>query len=194
MLNIVIFLKRRVRALRAFRDDTSGTVAVEAAIIFPVVMWCLLATFVFFEGYRQTAINHKAASTLADMYSRETASITSTYVDNTKQLFDLLAEANGETKIRVSVVKWSERQNQYQVDWSKSRGMGTSELTTSDLQQMVVKLPTLPAEERIILIETWSTYSPIFKIGMEPTTISTFVFTRLRFAPQLRYSMQDTNV
>lgn len=178
-------LKRR---FADFRDNDEGTVAVEAAVIFPMVMWAFLAMFVYFEGYRQTAINHKAANTIADMLSRETANINATYIDNTKALFDMLAEANGDTKIRISVIKWARRHDAFRVNWSQVRGNGITKLTHDDLIPLEAKLPTVPNQERMVLVETWSTYKPLFKIGMEDTVMNTFVFTRLRFAPQLRYS------
>ena len=178
-------LKRR---LRAFRDATDGVVAVEAIVMLPVLLWAFLAMYVFFEGYRQTAINHKAANTLADMFSRETENITPTYIDNTKKLFDTLAQANGDTKIRVSVIKWSNRHGAFRSEWSQVRGGGISSLAHADLVPMESRLPTVPDQERMVLVETWSTFEPLFNIGMDPTVINSFVFTRLRFAPQLKYS------
>ncbi len=178
---------------RAFRNDATGSVSVEAAMIFPMVMWSFLAMFVFFEGYRQAAINHKAANTIADMLSRETAAITDTYVNNAKALFDMLAEANGDTKIRISTVKWSAAQNEYQVEWSTVRGINIVPLDTPDLVSMEDNLPVLPDQEWIVLVETWSTYEPLFNIGMDDTLLRTYVFTRLRFAPQLTYYGNDSD-
>ena len=187
-------MTQSVRGLiRRFRDDTAGTVSVEAAMIFPVVMTIFLSLFVYFEGYRQAGVNHKASNTIADMLSRETTAITDTYVDNVKDLFDLLAEANGNTKIRLSAVKWDETDNEYQVDWSAVRGAAMPPLETPDLVQMTGSLPVLPDQERIMLIETWSTYKPLFRIGMNDTVLRTFVFTRLRFAPQLTYFSVDND-
>jgi hypothetical protein len=178
---------RLLRRLAAFRDDTRGTVAVEAAVIFPMVLWGLLGTFVYFEGYRQTSINHKAANTIADMLSRETQSLTPTYITNTKALFDQMAQANGDTRIRLSVIKWSNYHESYRVVWSQVRGDEISSLTHDDVIDWQLKLPQVPDQERIILVETWSTYNPLFRIGMDPVDIQTFVFTRLRFSPQLRF-------
>ena len=181
------YLNKLKSQLARFRDDTRGSVSVEAVLIFPLVMWSLLAMFVFFEGYRQSGISHKAANTIADMYSRETMAITPTYVDNTKAMFDILAEATTNTKIRVSVVKWSKRKNKYLVEWSESRGGAVTALSDGDLILLADKLPTLPPEERVVLIETWNTFEPLFNIGMDDVEIHTFVFTRLRFAPQLPF-------
>lgn len=174
--------------LAAFRGDSEGSVAVEAVVIFPMVMWAFMAMFVFFEGYRQTAINHKSANTIADMLSRETADITPTYFDNAKDLFDLMAQVNGNTKLRLSVVKWSQRDDAYLVEWSEADGNGITSLTNQDLIPLENNLPTVPNQERMVLVETWSTYEPALKVGLGDQEIKTFVFTRLRFAPQLKFS------
>ncbi|MCF3593322.1 pilus assembly protein [Rhodobacteraceae bacterium LMO-12] len=180
-------LKTFKMRLAAFRDDCEGVVAVEAVMIFPMVMWAFMAMFVFFEGYRQTSISHKAANTIADMLSRETADITETYIDNTKDLFDLLAQATNDTKIRVSVVKWADRHDSFRVEWSKTRGSGITNLSNDDMVEMESKLPTVPNQERMVLVETWSTFEPSLKVGLDDQEIKTFVFTRLRFAPQLKF-------
>ncbi|MDQ2089457.1 TadE/TadG family type IV pilus assembly protein [Marimonas arenosa] len=190
MLGLIKTLKSRVAA---FRDDSRGSVSVEAVLIFPIVMWSMLAMFVFFEGYRQTTINQKAANTIADMYSRETASITPVYIDNTKALYDLLAGINDNTRIRVSVVKWSKRRDMYQVEWSEARGSGVFELSNDDINNMASNLPTLPDQERVVLVETWATFQPLFNIGMGNVEMQSFVFTRLRFAPQLRFCDNNCN-
>ncbi len=184
---------RKIRTwLRAFRDETRGTVAVEAAIIFPMVLWGLLGTFVYFEGYRQASINTKAANTIADMLSRETADITPTYINNTKDLFDHLSQATGDTRIRISVVRWSNYHDNFRVDWSKTRGNSLNSLGNDDILTWQDRLPEVPNQERVILVETWSTYRPMFKIGMDPVEIKSFIFTRLRFSPQLKFCSDCT--
>jgi hypothetical protein len=180
-------LNALISRLKSFRDDTRGTVAVEAAVIFPFIMWTFLAMFVFFDGYRQTAINHKAANTIADMMSRESDSITNTYIDNTRELFNILADTPSNLRLRISVIKWTKRHQNYRVVWSKTRGESVSPLTHDDVGNWDNKLPVVPNQERIILVETWSTYNAPFNIGMDPVEINTFVFTRLRFSPQLRF-------
>lgn len=173
--------------LKAFRDETRGTVAVEAAIIFPMVLWGLLGTFVYFEGYRQASINTKAANTIADMLSRETNDITPTYIDNTKDLYEHLSQAGDATKIRLSVLRWAGKPKTFRVDWSEVRGSGLVSLTSKDVGDWSDRLPAMHDQERVILVETWSTYTPLFKIGMDPVEIRSFIFTRLRFSPQLKF-------
>ncbi|MDQ2093271.1 TadE/TadG family type IV pilus assembly protein [Rhodalgimonas zhirmunskyi] len=178
-----------LRRLRAFHSETAGTVAVEAVIIFPVVIWAYLGLFVYFDGYRQASVTHKASNTLTDMLSRETANITPTYVDNAKALFDAMALQAQDTKIRISVVRWKDSEGAFSVDWSDTAGSALLQpLTTEDVEFWDDKLPSVPDQERVIVVETWATYNPRFKIGMDPIEMKSFIFSRLRFAPQLRYS------
>lgn len=183
-MKILTPIGRRLKQF--FAEDEQGTVAVEAAVIFPFLMWAFLAMFVFFDGYRQTSINHKAAYTVADMLSRETEDVTPAYVQNVKQLFDVLAENPDNTRIRLSVVRWQSNQNRFLVEWSETAGNGSAPLTNSDIQNWNDKLPSVPNQERVVLVESWSTYSAPFNIGMDDVDINTFIFTRLRFAPQLK--------
>lgn len=183
-----IIIARLKAAKDDFVADTEGTVSAEAAIVFPFIMWAFLSLFVFFDAYQQKALNLKAANTIADMLSRETENINSNYIDNAQELFEIMTRNNSSTAIRISVVKWADRHDNYRVVWSKTRGNGHTTLSHSDITDWEAKLPIVPNQERIVLVETWSQYRAPFRVGMPDTDVATFVFTRLRFGAQLKYS------
>ncbi len=170
--------------LRGFRDDQRGVVAVESIIVLPLLFWSLMAMYAFFDAYRQASLNVKAAYTIGDLLSRETNYITPEYLDTTHQLFDLMTRSQSASKLRVTVVKWNEKDQKYQRDWSKTKG-GVPELTNTDVKNMATKLPKMPDGERVIVVETWARYFPPFEIGIDEQDLYNFVFTRPRFAPQL---------
>jgi hypothetical protein len=60
---------------------------------------------------------------------------------------------------------------------------------------MADKLPTLLDNERVIVVETQTDYDTPFPINEFVTDdlFYNFVFTRPRFAPQLVWSMEETN-
>ncbi|MEZ5674638.1 hypothetical protein SAMN06265173_10388 [Thalassovita litoralis] len=175
------------RQLRRFRDDTRGTVAIEAVIALPVLFWVFLASFVFFDAYRQHSINVKAAYMVGDMLSRETNAVDTEYLDGMKSLFDYLTKASTQSRIRVTVLQWDEEDEAYTRDWSEVRGGGIAELTNADLQSLSSKLPVMSDNERLILVETWAHYTPPFKVGLAERDMYNFVFTSPRFAPLLRW-------
>ncbi len=172
--------------LRQFRDDTKGTVAIEAVIALPVLFWAFMATFVFFDAYRQNSINIKAAYMVGDMLSRETSAIDDDYMDGMMSLFEYLAGTERQTKLRVTVLQWDEEDDKYYRDWSESRG-GVTLLTNNDLENLRDSLPILSDNERAILVETWSGYEPPFSVGLGDQDMYNFVVTSPRFAPLLAW-------
>ena len=107
--------------LARFRDATHGTVTVEAVIIVPILFWAVAATAEFFEMYRYKSIREKASYTVVDMISREQSSLSQTYIDNTKTLFDDFTNSDTEDQIRISVVTYNEDDDEYAIVWSEVR-------------------------------------------------------------------------
>jgi Flp pilus assembly protein TadG len=173
--------------LRAFAQDTRGTVAIEAVLALPVLFWTFLASFVYFDAYRQTSINVKAAYMVGDVLSRETNAIDNDYMDGMMSLFDYLTNANNPTKLRVTVIEWDQEDQKYYRDWSKTRGE-IAPLASADLSNITNKLPIMSDNERVILVETWSSYTPPFQVGLASREMYNFVTTSPRFAPLLAWS------
>lgn len=173
--------------LRAFRQDQSGSITIEFVLVMPILFWSFMAGYVFFDGYRHSAINLKAAYTVSDLLSRETKAITPEYIDSMYDLHRLLVRATSPTTLRISVVRWDEDEDRYYRDWSAARG-GIAELTDSDLTDLEEKLPTMPNAERVIVVETTNTFVPLFNVGMENKVLENFVFTRPRFAGLLAWN------
>ncbi|MCR9126817.1 MAG: pilus assembly protein [Rhodobacteraceae bacterium] len=176
--------ERLQHLLRRLRRDERGSVTVEFVMIMPLLFWGYGASYVFFDAYRQDTINLKAAYTVGDLVSRETQAINDQYIDSMYQLTRILTRTNSPMSMRISVVRWDADDEEYTLDWSSARG-GIDALTDANLTSLTDRLPTMPDEERVILVETWNTWSPPFTVGMEVMSIDNFVFTRPRFAPQV---------
>ncbi|PSL20033.1 TadE/TadG family type IV pilus assembly protein [Shimia abyssi] len=173
--------------LRRFRDDTNGTAAVEAVVIMPVLFWAFMAIAVFFDMYQSRSSTEKAAFTVSDMLSRETAAVNGDYIDNALDLFETMSTLDADQTMRVSVVSWSDVEEDYVLDWSYGTGL-VEALTASDLNNLEDKLPTLVNGERLILVQTYGAYAPSVNVGFGTIDMNTLVFSRPRFAPQLAWS------
>ncbi|MFN3210137.1 MAG: TadE/TadG family type IV pilus assembly protein [Roseovarius sp.] len=177
-------------SLRSFFEETRGSLMVESVLSLPLLFWGMAATFDFFEIHRYKSVREKASFTVADMISRETAAvgITSIYLDNTKILFDEITNDDGVNQIRVSVVTYDADVDEYGISWSKVRGTGSmGELTSADVKDAHDRLPDVSDGEEIILVESTSTYTPLFNVGLNDVTIDTRVFSAIRFASQICY-------
>jgi len=179
-----MFVKSLVRRLRTFAAETRGSVSIEFVLVMPFLFWAFMAVYVYFDGYRQSAVNLKAAYTIGDLISRETGVISEDYVDAMESLLRTLTRAQSDVSLRISVIRWDDGDGSYYVDWSANRGYGSA-LNDGDMTNMQSKLPVMPDNERVILIETSNTFVPLFNVGMDNVELDNFVFTRPRFVDQV---------
>ncbi len=173
--------------IRRFSKDTRGSASMELIITAPLLFWAFMAMYTFFDAYRQSAINLKAAYTIGDILSRETTAIDSDYIDSMYELYQFLTTSGSGVSLRVSVLRFDEDDDRFYLDWSTVRG---GFLAYSDTQIINLKsaLPVAPDQERIILVETSNTWTPLFGgTGLQTTNLDNFVFTSPRFAPQLAW-------
>lgn len=177
-------IKKLRSFLKEFAEDGRGTVAVEAAIILPVLFWAYVAMIVFFDAYKARSMSEKAAFTISDMLSREVSAVDVDYLTSAHNLFDILAKSQSATGLRVTVVSYSDTTQTYSLDWSKTRGLLGS-YSQADLNDIVERLPQMADGETLIIVETKSTYNPPLNVGLGDLEMKTFIFTRPRFAPQL---------
>ena len=162
------------------RED--GSVAIETVILLPMLFWAYLSMFSIFDAYRQYSINQKAAYTIGDMISRETAPIGDSYLDGAQDLFDYMTRSDDRATLRVTSVQYNAKKDEYTAVWSKVRGTATP-LGPKDVGGWHHRLPVLPDNDHILVVETWLNYDPPFNTGLEDRQIINFVFTRPRYVP-----------
>ncbi|MCF6232098.1 MAG: pilus assembly protein [Rhodobacteraceae bacterium] len=171
---------------RQFAADTRGSVTVEFIIMMPIIFYAFMGIYVYFEGYRQSTINLKAAYTISDLISRETEIISDEYIDSMQAMMQILTRSNSTIALRMSVFRWSDDDNRFFVEWSQNRGYEPN-YTNASISAIEDKLPLLPNNEIVILVETDNTYTPLFKVGMDDKQLKNFVFTKPRWVDQLCY-------
>ncbi|MEM6658762.1 MAG: pilus assembly protein [Pseudomonadota bacterium] len=169
----------------SFQRDESGIVAVDAIMIFPVLLWVMTMTFTFFEGFRQSTSNLKAAYTISDLISRETTALTDTYVTSLHTLMRRMVNNDAPVSMRLTLVKYDADQDLHTVSWSTERGY--QEVWTDDtVINLVPSLPPMPDEDTLIIVETSNRYTPIFNAELvKNVSFDNFVFTRPRFTTDI---------
>ncbi len=172
-----------------FWRNEDGIIAVETVIAIPLLFWSYMAMFATFDAYRQYTITQKAAFTLGDMVSRETTPINRAYLTGARDMVKYWTNTTNrdDVAIRISTLHFDATNNVYKRDWSKTRGDWISPLTNGEVANWHDRLPILPDQERITVVETFVKYEPPFKTGLQKRTIKNFVFTKPRYAPQVLY-------
>ncbi|MEP5732303.1 MAG: hypothetical protein ABJL67_23385 [Sulfitobacter sp.] len=171
-------------AFAGFARREDGTIAMEAMIILPMMFWAFLSVFSIFHTYRTYTISQKAAFTIGDSISRETAPLDDDYLEGMHGLFEYLSRSQGASTLRVTSLRYDGTNDEFTRDWSEVQG-SKPELSNDDVRNWTTRLPVMPDGERVMLVETWTTYDPPFATGLEEREIVNFVFTRPRFAPRV---------
>lgn len=190
MLKSTLSRIARQRSL-AFLRNEEGAIAIEAAIILPMMFWSFLTVFAIFDSFHNYSLNQKAAYTIGDAVSRETVPIDDAYVTGAWQLFEYLTMATGTTGLRITSVRYDGTDDQHYVDWSAGRGNRATPLGDDDIQDWETRLPVMVDGERIVVVETSNRFEPPFKTGLERVWMNEFVFTRPRYAPRVCFDICD---
>ena len=95
-------LKSLLARIKRFRQDTAGNGTIEFCLFMPILFWAYGASYVFFDAYRQSAMNLKAAYTVGDLISRETQAITPAYIDSLYNITKLLTRTDTPMSMRIA--------------------------------------------------------------------------------------------
>lgn len=180
-------MRRLYRSLTHFLRREDGTIALETMIALPMLFWGYLAMFSIFDTYRMYNLSQTATYTIGDAISRETQAIDPDYLRGMQQLFEYMTRGQGQTALRVTSIWFDAPNNRYHVDWSQTRGW-VMPLTSEEVRNWHSKLPVMPNNERVTVVETWRDYKPLFKTGLEQREINNYAFTRPRYAPRTSWS------
>lgn len=189
-----MFMSMFKKQARAFAEDTRGYISLEAMIVMPVLLWLFGASWVYFDVMRQQGINQKANYVIGDMISRQTDPVGATLIQNSHNLLQTLTKTTGtESDLRITVVQYKAKKDKWRLKWSTVVG-NQPKLSQADVNSMRDRLPTAAGGEQLVIVETWDDYAPVFDIGLvDPFEITTYSFTRPRYAPQILYAQGGEN-
>ena len=179
-------IQQFVRAKQNFANER-GSFSVEAVLMFPILVWAFIAMFVFFEGLRESNINLKATYTVSDLLSRETELITQDYLDGMNEVYAWLSRSGNDVALRVTVVRYDE-------DTDSHVKLGSGGVDRDELTQLQVDtyisphVPIMADASTAIVVETWTTFTPILDIGLTETDIYNVIVTAPRFDGQLNFA------
>ena len=169
-----------------FLRDIRGSVSVETVLIAPLLIWGIVSTYVFYDGFRTKSRAQVAANTVADLLSRQTAMITPEYIDDLNNVFNALSTTRGSASLRVSSVAQTAAGEDPIIAWS----YGTNGLApATELEELRSPVPPILTGEAVIVVETFGNWVPPFSLlGMESIVqLNTQIASRPRFVPWLHF-------
>lgn len=176
-----------LRHIKRFLGDQHATLSVEAVMIFPLLLWAYFGMFIMFDGYRTLATNSRATYTIADILSRETDFVTPTYLAGLNDMQDILTQSAKRTVLRVSVIRYDDDTDSYELEWSHSTA-GVAAIEDATLGELMPHVPIMANPGVAIVVETYLAFEPFMDISLKSFYFESIVVTRPRFANQLVWS------
>lgn len=182
-------LARIACAAARFARSSSGAVSVETVVILPMLIGTLLAMAAMWDGFRAKNAALKAATTISDAISRETAPIDADYIARMEALYAFLAGARGETTLRVSVVAntmGDDGEEELELRWSAVSDGSMSPAT--DAAELSDHVPAIAVGDQIIVVESRTAWTPPVQAQIIAQTFEEVTVARARFVPQVLWS------
>jgi hypothetical protein len=178
------------RIISNFRRDIRASVTVEAVLIAPFLVWAVVATYVFYDGFRTKTRVQVAANTVVDVISRRTSEMDADDIDALNNVFDALVGTDTPTRLRVTSVARRDDAAELEVLWSHgTRGLEP----VAQVAELTSPVPPVLAGETVVVLETFGQWEPPFALlGMDPIVgLSGQVASRPRFAPEIKFAGTD---
>ncbi|WP_170464336.1 TadE/TadG family type IV pilus assembly protein [Ruegeria arenilitoris] len=185
------FFSRFRRSLGIFAVRENGSLSLETALIFPVLVWAITLTYTYFDGFRESTANLKAAFTISDLISREgEREVTDTYATSMYLLFNRMVGSNSPLQMRLTVITYiapdedTGTEEDFIVNWSTHCGY-QGIWTDDNVKPLADRLPAMANLDTLIIVETSKEYVPRLNTSWltKDYVFDNFVFSRPRFVP-----------
>ncbi|NCO21598.1 MAG: hypothetical protein GW905_06255 [Rhodobacterales bacterium] len=185
MTQILIHLRHR---LRSFARDTGGSSTIETVLILPLLLWAMLATYTYVDGYRMQSLNLRATYTISDLLTRQWNPVDTAFMAGLGKYHAFLTNNAQTTILRVTVVYYDEPTDAHRLVWSYTTDASRPQITQATLAPFAPVIPVLANADSAVIVETWMAYQPPFSIGLPASTFANRVIASPRFVPQLSWS------
>ncbi len=173
------------QALYRFHSEDHGSVVAEAVVALPLMIWAYMGLYVYWDAFRAVNLAQKASYTVADYISRERGTLSTAEVSGLAKVYQYMMDSDQTTAMRITSLYWSPDNDRFEVYWSRSPGNTMTPLTTSTLQAVKDRIPAMTDGDSAILLETETSYSAAFNVGVEDQVFRNFIVTRPRFLTRI---------
>ncbi|PIB24695.1 hypothetical protein BFP76_05795 [Amylibacter kogurei] len=179
--------------LKRFGRSESGTMTVEAVLMFPIMYWLIIFGPVLFDIVREKTSVVRNSFTIADIISRE-ENVTEETMEFYESMFASLMPQSSRTGLRVtSIVRDEVNPDDYDVRWSHGNISDRPEIA-SRLDEMDELIPFIEPGESILYVEGFQTYSSVisysfagWNLGWRDKELGHNLFIRPRYFAEVNY-------
>jgi hypothetical protein len=170
------------RLIARFLRDNRGAVSAETVLVMPILVWALMASFVYWDIFRSQNAHMKATYAVTDMITREMTSVNLAYINGMNAVYRHLMQTDELTWIRVTSIQFRASDNTYRVLWSRSTNPTRApQMTNAMLADLRARIPNMAPDDTAIIVETWREYTPVANMGIGRRVFRELVVSRPRW-------------
>jgi len=189
-----------------FLRDEDGLILVEGLLMLPLVVWALVAMFIYWDVFRTINVTQKAAYGVADLLSRQRDEIPITFADGLQNIMNFLTPGGHPVKMRITSLECraptgpgcTAANGSYKKLFSYSPGNKVPGLDEATIQIWKgVKIAALNDGDSVFVLETsvefkaqLQSFIAGFLVNVNDATFGEFIVTRPRHR---RLCLQGTN-
>jgi hypothetical protein len=177
--------------------NEDGLVLAEALIMMPLLIWGLVAMFIYWDVFKTINVTQKAAYSIADMLSRQRTDIPLAYANGLENIMTFLTPGGQAVKMRITSFECvspvvptvcNATRGSYKLLFSFSPQNKVAALTQANIQGWKTsRVPALAHGESLFVVETEVAYKAQLQtaiagmmIGVKDNTFGEFIVTRPR--------------
>jgi hypothetical protein len=180
----------------SFLRDEDGLILAEGLLMLPLVIWALVAMFIYWDVFRTINVTQKAAYGIADLLSRQRDTIPTSFADGLQNIMDFLTPGGHPVKMRITsfecvataTTACNASTGSYRWLFSYSPGNKVTPLTEAQIQPWKgTKIPVLNNGDSVFVLETsvefkaqLQTFLAGLLVNVNDATFGDFIVTRPR--------------
>jgi hypothetical protein len=171
-----------------FLRNEDGLVLAEGLLMLPLVVWALVAMFIYWDVFRTINVTQKAAYGVADLLSRQRDEIPISFANGLQNVMDFLTPGGHPVKMRITSFQYDASDDDYQLLFSYSPMGKVPPLNEAAIQSWKGdKIATLNDGESVFVLETTvefkaqlQTFILGMMVGVDDATFGEFIVTSPR--------------
>lgn len=186
-----------------FLRNEDGLVLAEALFMMPLLIWGLVAMFIYWDVFKTINMTQKAAYSIADLLSRQRNTIPLAYANGLQNIMTFLTPNGHPVMMRITSLECvspplatepnvsqpcNGTKGSYKLLFSFSPGNKITALTEANIQQWKdTKIPSLTHGQSVFVVETSVAFKAQLQtaiaglmVGVKDNTFGEFIVTRPR--------------
>jgi len=189
-------MRKSVQRFQAFLREEDGLILAEGIMMLPLIIWAMVAMFIYWDVFRTVNVTQKAAYSVADLLSRQKDDIPVAFANGLQNVVNFLTPGGHEVAIRITSFECvsptdlvcDSDSGSYRLLFSMSPQNKVPALTQAGIQNWRgSRVPVMNAGESLYVVETEVQFQTQMKsvlagflVAVEDRTYGQFVVTRPR--------------